>query len=104
MKEIHDTAPKRLLNLGNGYTRVYYNTTEVAREESTNYESDYVDVQGILHSDKIVDALIRERYTLSEELAINRQKESRPGEFLDYYNYCEWCKEEAKGICVISEN
>lgn len=43
-----------------------------------------------------VNTLIREKYTLSQELAILRQKDSKPEEYNAYNAYCEACKAEAK--------
>ena len=39
-----------------------------------------------------VDQLIRQRYSISEELAIQRQRELKPEEFQEYFNFCEQCK------------
>ena len=43
-----------------------------------------------------VDRLIRKRYTLSQELAIMRQRDTKPEEWEAYNAYCEECKAEAK--------
>ena len=43
-----------------------------------------------------VDALIRVRYTLSEELALLRQRDEKPDEYQAYYDYCEECKQRAR--------
>lgn len=43
-----------------------------------------------------VDSLICGRYSLSEELAILRQKEVKKAEYDAYFAYCEQCKAEAK--------
>ena len=43
-----------------------------------------------------VEQLIRERYSLNEELAIQRQRETKVDEFNAYYEYCEECKQKAK--------
>ena len=43
-----------------------------------------------------VEQLIRARYSLNEELAIQRQRETKPNEFEEYFAYCEQCKAEAK--------
>lgn len=43
-----------------------------------------------------VESLIRERYTLSQELAILRQQESKTEEYQAYYAYCEECKIKAR--------
>jgi hypothetical protein len=40
--------------------------------------------------------LIREKYDLDAELAILRQRDSKPEEFAEYNNYCEKCKLIAK--------
>ena len=43
-----------------------------------------------------VVALIRERYSSDDELAILRQRDSKPEEFKQYFNYCEECKTTVK--------
>ncbi len=43
-----------------------------------------------------VDGLIRELYTVSQELAILRQQESKTEEYQVYYAYCEECKAKAR--------
>ena len=43
-----------------------------------------------------VNTLIREKYTLSQELAILRQRDSKPVEYAAYNEYCETCKAQAK--------
>lgn len=43
-----------------------------------------------------VDALIRERYPLRDELAVMRQRDSKPAEFAAYDAYAEECKARAK--------
>lgn len=49
------------------------------------------------YSEKVV-SLIREKYSLDEELALERQRDSKPQEFSEYYAYCEACKQKAKQI------
>ena len=48
--------------------------------------------------EELVEQYIRERYTLNQELAINRQRETKPEEFSQYFAYCEQCKVKAKGV------
>lgn len=43
-----------------------------------------------------VEELIRARYTPSDELAILRQRYTKPGEFDEYFAFCEACKTRAK--------
>ncbi len=45
-----------------------------------------------------VEALIRARYTVSDELALLRQRAVKPEEFEAYFAFCEACKERAREI------
>ena len=49
----------------------------------------------IPYEEKVV-SLIRQRYSLDEELAIQRQRDTKPEEFQAYFDYCEECKQRAK--------
>lgn len=42
--------------------------------------------------DEAVNSEIRKRYTVSQELAILRQRYDKPLEYEAYYSYCEQCK------------
>ena len=46
----------------------------------------------------LVEELIRKRYNISQELAIHRQRDTKPNEFANYNSYCEECKATAKRI------
>ena len=64
---------------------------EVAKHESAiaQAERDYwVNVP----YDEAVNAEIRKRYSVSQELAILRQQDKKPEEYAEYYTYCEECK------------
>jgi len=43
-----------------------------------------------------VSALIREKYSMDDEFAIQRQRAEKPEEFLAYFNFCEACKTKAR--------
>lgn len=43
-----------------------------------------------------VDSLVRKKYSLSNELAILRQRDTKPEEFAEYNAYVEECKALAK--------
>lgn len=43
-----------------------------------------------------VEMLIREKYSVSDELAILRQRDSKVDEFAEYNAFCEACKAKAK--------
>lgn len=44
----------------------------------------------------LVSKLIRERYSVDDEMAILRQKETKPEEWETYNTFCEECKAKAK--------
>ena len=46
--------------------------------------------------EETVIALIRLKYSLEEELAIQRQRDTKPEEFQEYVTYCEEWKAKAK--------
>lgn len=48
--------------------------------------------------ENLVESKIREKYTLSQELAILRQRDTKQSEYQEYFNYCEACKDEVKRI------
>lgn len=45
-----------------------------------------------------VEQLIRERYSVSDELGILRQRDSKVEEYNEYYAFCEECKIKAKNL------
>ena len=47
------------------------------------------------YEEKVVE-LIRERYTIDDEIAILRQKDFKQDEYDAWYTYCERCKQEAR--------
>lgn len=44
----------------------------------------------------LVSKLIRERYSVDDEMAILRQKETKPDEYKAYNAFCEECKAKAR--------
>ena len=47
------------------------------------------------YENKIV-TLIRKKYNVNQELAILRQRDTKPLEYQEYYDYIEQCKEQVK--------
>lgn len=60
-----------------------------AQKREADAEREY---WGAMVYDEAVDAMIRERYTVSQELSILRQRDEKPEEYATYYAYCEECK------------
>lgn len=50
----------------------------------------------------LVEKKIRLRYSLSSELAILRQRDSKPEEFAAYNEYVEQCKAEVKEMLEVN--
>lgn len=48
--------------------------------------------------EELVELFIGERYTFGAELALHRQKDTKPEEYAAYDAYCEECKLRAKNI------
>ena len=56
---------------------------------------------------KLVQELINEKYSVYNELAILRQRDTKPEEFNEYNAYCEQCKAQAKemlGLVPVTED
>lgn len=49
----------------------------------------------IEYENRIV-TLIRKKYNINQELAILRQRDTKPEEFAEYHKYVEQCKEQVK--------
>ena len=58
-------------------------------------EEQNTEVFVVSYDEKVV-SLIREKYSLDDELAIQRQRDTKPEEFNAYFAYCEECKMKAK--------
>ena len=54
--------------------------------------------------DKETERLIAERYSVKQELAILRQKETKPEEFAEFFAFAEECKAKAKTLYNVTEN
>lgn len=52
--------------------------------------------QGFVDYDELVNKEIRKRYSESQEFAILRQRDTKPQEYKEYFNYCEECKRTIK--------
>ena len=53
-------------------------------------------IKNTLGYPQLVEKKIRTKYSVSAELAILRQRNSKPEEFAEYNAFCELCKSEAK--------
>ena len=64
----------------------------VARDKTSELER----IKNTIAYPQLVENKIRKKYSMSAELAILRQRNSKPEEFAEYNAFCELCKSEAK--------
>lgn len=97
-RKIYDLLP-------DGRVRIYYDEQEstetvvtVDRETEQEHSETYpiylylvADADSISRADLIV-ALVRTRYTEDDELAVQRQRDDKPGDYNAYNAFVEWCK------------
>lgn len=77
-KQIYNPSEEQILAQG---------WEEYTPEPSEEYQPTY--------EERVVE-LIRQRYSIDDEIAILRQKETKADEYATWYAYCEQCKAEAK--------
>lgn len=53
--------------------------------------------------EEAVNSEIRKRYSESQEFAILRQRDEKPEEYAEYYDYCEECKAYVKEKQLLTE-
>ena len=70
--------------IANGVLVIRDKTAELSRIKNT------------IEYPQLVENKIRTKYSVSAELAILRQRNSKPEEFAEYNAFCELCKSEAK--------
>ncbi|MEE0962571.1 MAG: hypothetical protein U0L54_08515 [Bacteroidales bacterium] len=98
-KEVYSTTGLWVHRVG---TELYFNRALAQKEDSVDNYEEVEELPRYTQSEYAnkVDELIREKYTISDELAILRQRESKPEEYEEYYTYAEECKERAKHILI----
>lgn len=90
--------PENIYNWDNNHVIINYNIVEDKDKNGVFYKCDQVVVEIPLTYEKLVESLIRTKYTISDELALLRQKETKLLEFNEYNNFVENCKSVAKTI------
>lgn len=66
------------------------------RDMTPEEESEIVEIPDTRsYEEKIVDK-IREKYSINDEIAILRQRDSKPEEFIEYNSFVEQIKKEIK--------
>ena len=94
-KEVYSDSDKFVHRLG---TESYFKRSTLLPGDTVDKfeEVDAVPEQPTIDYNEEVNSMIRQRYSLSEELAILRQRDTKPEEFAAYNEYAERCKVEVK--------
>lgn len=71
---------------------------EMTAEEIAKGKAEIQAYEQSLTYEERVEILIRQRYSISAEFAILRQRDTKPEEFAEYNSYAEQCKAKAKEI------
>ena len=58
--------------------------------------AELAEIKNTIEYPQLVENKIRTKYSVSAELAILRQRDTKPEEFAEYNAFCELCKAEAK--------
>ena len=78
-------------NIVRGYDgKLYFEDNEPVKPQ------ELIEKEEMAHYENLIVSKIRERYTIDQELAILRQRDTKPQEFAEYNGYVEQCKLEAK--------
>lgn len=74
---------------------------EMTAEEIAKSQEEQKKYLQSLNYGELVESYIREKYSISAEFAILRQRDTKPEEFSEYNEYAEQCKAKAKEILGI---
>lgn len=72
--------------------------SEPQEETITEWEAETLLIPKPITYESVVEALIRTRYSVSDEFGFLRQKDSKPDEFQVYNLFVEGCKNIAKAL------
>lgn len=100
-KEVYSDSDKYIHRLGTG--SYFKRSTLLQGDTAGNFEEvDEIPEETGTNYNEEVNSMIRGKYSLSEELAILRQRDSKPEEFAAYNEYAEHCKAEIRNKYNIS--
>ena len=91
--------PQEVTQLNAEVTDYHYNIRENEKEDPIEnkaireYLSDIIRIRTHnIKEGEIVNALIREKYSIDEEFSLLRQKDTKENSYKEYYDYAEECK------------
>ena len=98
-KSFSTSRPEKVAKYDHSHLLISYNIVAVEATETRDagFEFDTLVVPE-LSKGAIVEAILRERYTLNDELALLRQRNTKKAEFNEYNDFAEAAKATADAI------
>lgn len=98
-KSFSTSRPEKVAKYDHSHLLISYNIVAVEATETRDagFEFDTLVVPE-LSNGAIVEAILRERYTLNDELALLRQRNTKKAEFNEYNDFAEAAKATADAI------
>lgn len=98
-KSFSTSRPEKVAKYDHSHLLISYNIVAVEATETRDagFEFDTIVVPE-LSKGAIVEAILRERYTLNDELALLRQRTTKKTEFNEYNDFAEAAKATADAI------
>jgi len=98
-KSFSTSRPEKVAKYDHSHLLISYNIVAVEATETRDagFEFDTLVVPE-LSKGAIVEAILRERYTLNDELALLRQRTTKKAEFNEYNDFAEAAKTTADAI------
>lgn len=94
---ITSDSGKYVRRLSDGLTATAIAAMTYAPEDYEEVDEMPVDIDETAYK-AAVERLIRERYSVADELGILRQRDTKPQEFAEYNAFAEQCKAQAKAM------
>ena len=89
MKSQSTVIPLKIHDLGDGSSHFNYNIQETEEKE---FIYDQVIIENPVNFGKIVQSLVLQKYSISDELSIHRQRDTKQEKWKEYFDYVENCK------------
>lgn len=98
MKSSSNIAPKSIEHLGNGKWHYNYNVVQAEVDGESRYDYEQVILKGKPTYESAVAAIVRDRYTVDAEMAIQRKgiSDNSNQEFVEYNAFVESVKAMVK--------
>ena len=93
--EVYSDAGKHVHRIGSD---VYFTRATIRKGDTADMYEEVDEIPKYTEAEykAKVEEKIRERYSMSDEFAILRQRDTKPEEYEAYYSYAEECKQKVR--------